>query len=218
MSPTRVCAASLILALLPAAAMAVEYPYPGVPAPIAPKVLPKHPSLRQVFVWLDTNHDGFLTMQEYLAAPWLKNKPRAARFFHWMDTNKDGLVSLPEFLAAHARYCRVHSVQVAYPWGWTFWRPWRYGWTWHNGWHHRPVVRQAYAVHAHRHVKPPAAHRPGVPAAVKHTKHAKPAKAKHGKHAKHAKPAKPAKAKHAKAKSPKGKHAGHRKGHAAYHR
>ena len=79
--------------------------YPSIPVPVPQGVTPQRMSLRQVFHWLDTNHDGYLTLNEFLAAPWVKNKQRATRFFRWMDTNHDGRVSLPEFLAAYARYC-----------------------------------------------------------------------------------------------------------------
>ncbi len=101
---------------LPCAAWADVYPVPSVPLPAGPA--PQRLSPRQVFHLLDTNHDGFLSLQEFLSAPWIKNKPRAARFFRWMDTDRDGLVTLPEFLAAYARYRGPsgYTIQVAYPW------------------------------------------------------------------------------------------------------
>ena len=93
-----------ILISLPGLAWGDNYPSPE-PAP-PPVVAPHRLTPRQVFRLLDANHDGFLTLNEFLAAPWLKSKQRATRFFFWMDTNKDGLVSLPEFLAAYTRYSR----------------------------------------------------------------------------------------------------------------
>ena len=137
MSRTMLALASAMLISLPGAAMAEVYP--SIPAPL-PGATPQRLSPRQVFYWLDTNHDGFLSLNEFLAAPWVKNKQRAARFFRWMDTNKDGRVSLQEFLAACTRYCgdSGYWVRTAYPWAWSCWRPWRYGWYWQSGWHRRP--------------------------------------------------------------------------------
>ncbi|MGA2253850.1 MAG: EF-hand domain-containing protein [Thermoguttaceae bacterium] len=140
---------AMILISLPCAAMADVYP--SIPVPGAPGLTPQRLSPRQVFRWLDTNHDGFLTLNEFLAAPWVQNRPQATRFFRWMDTNNDGLVSLPEFVAAYTRFSGSsgYYVQLAYPWAWIYWRPWQYGWYWHSGWHHRPGVWQGYAGHAH---------------------------------------------------------------------
>ena len=103
MSRTTFALVAAVLISLPCAARADVYP--NIPAPVPPGATPQRLSPRQVFYWLDTNHDGYLTLNEFLAAPWIKNKRQAALFFRWMDTNHDGLVSLPEFLAAYARYC-----------------------------------------------------------------------------------------------------------------
>ena len=183
----------VIVASLPCAATSDDYP--KLPPPIPPKAMPQHLSPRQVFHRLDTNHDGFLTLNEFLAAPRVKNKQRATRFFRWMDTNKDGLVSLQEFLAAYTRYCSDdgYYVRVAYPWGWTYWRPWRYGWYWHSGWHRRPGGWWGYAGHPH-----PYAH---------HPHHLARHSGKHHHPAKHVRSPKP---RH------HGKHNGH--GHHAHHR
>jgi len=147
MSRTTLGFTAAILSLLPCAALADVYP--AVPSPSVPGAAPQNPSLRQVFSWLDTNHDGYLTLGEFLAAPWITNKTQGKRFFYWMDTNKDGLVSLPEFLAANRRYTGVNgiSIQTTYPWAWSFWRPWRYGWYWQSGWRRRPGNWPAYTVH-----------------------------------------------------------------------
>lgn len=149
--------AAAVLISLPCAARADVYP--GTPAPVSPGVTPQRLSPRQIFQWLDTNHDGFLTLREFLAAPWVQNKQQARNFFRWMDTNHDGLVSLREFLAAYTVYSgsNGYSIQVVYPWAWSYWRPWRYGWYWHGGWYRRPGVWPEYAVipyHAVRHVGP----------------------------------------------------------------
>jgi hypothetical protein len=176
--------AAAVLISLPCAAMADAYPSAPVPQGVAPQRL----SPRQVFRWLDTNHDGFLTLKEFLAAPWVQNRQRATRFFRWMDTNHNGLVSLQEFLAAYTRYCGSsgYSVRVAYPWAWTYWRPWRYGWYWQSGWHRRPGVWaggvwRGPAVHRHPYVaRPHHAVKHARPGKYPHpVKHAKALKAKH---------------------------------------
>jgi hypothetical protein len=138
-------AAILVLNSLSGPARAENYP---VPVPAIPGAAPHRVTPRQVFAWLDTNHDGYLTMGEYLAAPWITNQAQARRFFHWMDANKDGVVSLPEFLAAYNAYSGTsgYAVRTAYPWAWTFWRPWQYGWYWNSGWHRRPGNWPGYAV------------------------------------------------------------------------
>ncbi|MGA2258786.1 MAG: hypothetical protein ABSG53_29315 [Thermoguttaceae bacterium] len=66
-------------------------------------------------------------------------------------------MSLPEFLDAYARYSGSdgYYVRVAYPWAWTCWRPWQYGWYWQSGWHRRPGVWQGYAGHPHPYVAGP---------------------------------------------------------------
>ena len=185
--------AASVLSSLPCAARADVYP--GIPAPVSPGATPQRPSPTQVFQWLDTNHDGYLTLNESLAAPWVKNKQQAARFFRWMDTNHDGLVSLQEFLAAYTRCCgnSRYSVQASYPWVWTYWRPWRYGWYWHRGWQRRPGawaggVWRGYAVRRHPYVhRPQHAFKHGGSGKHRHpVKHVKPPKAKHhGQHKGH---------------------------------
>ena len=141
--------AFVILVSMPCMALADGYPV--VPSPPIPKAASPGFLPRQVFHWLDTNHDGFLTLDEFLAAPWVKNVQPAKKFFYWMDTNHDGLVSLDEFLAAFVRYCSGpnENVRITYPGGWTYWRPWRYGWYWHNGWHRKPGVWRGYANRFH---------------------------------------------------------------------
>ena len=188
MTRTTFALATAILLTLPCAASAQLYP-PG-PAPVVPAAPAARPTLRQIFHWLDTNHDGFLELGEFLAAPWVTNRAQATEFFSWMDTNKDGRVSLAEFLAAHRLYSGPsgYTYRVTYPWAWTYWRPWRYGWTWHpagwrsgwaGGWWHSPragagrvAVNRNRGGRAYR----PAAHRGRVahPHQGKHPKrHAK---------------------------------------------
>ena len=191
--------AAAVLLSLPCAAVADVYQ--SIPVPVPPGATPQRMSPRQVFRWLDTNHDGFLTLNEFLAAPWLPNKRQATRFFSWMDTNNDGLVSLPEFLAAYTRYSGSYgyAVRIAYPWAWTCWRPWQYGWYWQSGWHRRPGVWPGYAGHSHPYVAGP--HR-----AVTHVR-----SVTHVKPAKHVGPVKRA---HPVAKPHSPKHSGKHKGSA----
>ena len=185
MSRTMFALVAAILISLPTAARAVVYP--SIPSPVPPVAAPQRLSPRQVFYWLDTNHDRFLSLQEFLAAPWITNRQQATRFFRWMDTNHDGRVSLQEFLAAYARYSggNAYWIQNAYPWAWTYWRPWRYGGYWQSGWHRRPGAWWGYAAQPHpraaarqqplSHSKPVKRHHP-----VKHINLRKPNR--HGKH------------------------------------
>jgi len=71
--------AAVVLLSLPCAAVADVYQ--SIPVPTPPGAAPQRLSPRQVFRWLDTNHDGFLTLSEFLAAPWVQNKQQATRFF-----------------------------------------------------------------------------------------------------------------------------------------
>jgi hypothetical protein len=207
MSKSIFAFAAAILVSVPCAALADVY-YPPAQVPLPSNARGHHPTLKQVFHWLDTNHDGYLTLDEFLAAPWITNKAQATQFFYWMDKNKDGLVSLQEFLAANKFYSGPsgYTVRTTYPWAWVYWRPWRYGWYWHNagwrpgwngGWSHSPRRGNGYAVAAHRravHAYHPAKH-PG------HAKAKHPHAAKHAKHP----------GKHA--KTHKASHHGHAKGH-----
>ena len=101
MSRSVIGLAAAILLALSQAATAAEYPL--VPRPTAPGALPQRLLPQQVFQWLDTNHDGFLSLNEFLAAPWVRNPQRATRLFRWMDTNHNGLVSLQEILGGLQR-------------------------------------------------------------------------------------------------------------------
>jgi len=51
----------------------------------------------QVFNKKDTNHDGFLSKEEFMAKR--KNQARAEKAFNRKDTNHDGKLSLGEFTA-----------------------------------------------------------------------------------------------------------------------
>ena len=199
-----------ILLSLSQSAMADEYPL--VAGPSTPGAMPQRISPQEVFQRLDANHDGFLSLNEFLAAPWIRNPKRATRLFHWMDANKDGLVSLQEFLAAYNSYCSRdgNSLQVAYPWAWICWQPWSCGWYWNNGWrgaagdwwgrtHWRPRRDARNWNNGWR-------HRPGDRHGRAGRSHHVGRSHRHGKHVKH-----PGRGKHA--KSPKARHRGRRGGH-----
>jgi len=216
MSRTFFAFSAVFLLSVPAAALADAYPV--VPAPLPPGAPAAPPTLVQIFHWLDRDHDGYLSLDEFLAAPWVKNKAQAARFFYWMGTNKDGLVSLREFLAAYRLYSGPsgYTIRVAYPWAWCYWRPWRYGWYWHGGWQHGAgygyaVAGRGRAGHGRAvQVRRPAK-QPGRAVRPRPAKHPKP-------HAKHVQTHKPAKAKHAGHAKSRGKAHGKAGGHGGKHR
>ena len=60
-----------------------------------------HMTPEEAFKKLDTNNDGFLSKEEFLASPRAKKDPAAAeKRYDAMDTKKDGKVTLEEFKAA----------------------------------------------------------------------------------------------------------------------
>ena len=70
------------------------------PAPPAAGEKGKHDP-EEAFKNLDTNKDGFLSKEEFLAGPRAKKDPaKAEEHFKAMDKNGDGKVSLEEFKAA----------------------------------------------------------------------------------------------------------------------
>ena len=189
MSRSVIGLAAAILVSLSQAAVADGYPL--VPRPTTPGAISQRLSPRQVFQLLDTNHDGVLSLNEFLAAPWVRNPQRATRVFRWMDTNHDGLVSLQEFLAAYNCCYSIdeNSLQAAYPWAWVYWRPWSCGWYWNNGWCRR-AGDWGYAWHRHkgRHGRPGhwrgrSGHSHHVGRPHRHAKHVKhPGRGRHIRH------------------------------------
>ncbi len=58
------------------------------------------PSSEDIFKRLDTNGDGFLSLDEFKAGPMAKRDPaRAEAIYKKMDVNSDGKVTLNEFKA-----------------------------------------------------------------------------------------------------------------------
>jgi len=58
-------------------------------------------SLEERFKELDKNGDKSLSLEEFKAAPWFKDRPdRAEAAFKRMDSNNDGKVSFDEFSKA----------------------------------------------------------------------------------------------------------------------
>jgi hypothetical protein len=67
----------------------------------------KHKSPEEVFKKLDTDGDGFISLEEFKASPQAQKDPaKAEERFKKMDTNGDGKVSLEEFKAAREAHAK----------------------------------------------------------------------------------------------------------------
>jgi hypothetical protein len=99
-----------ILASLAMSAVAIADDKPAAPAtpttPAASETTPtpakKHKTAEEIFKQLDTNGDGFLSLDEFKASRQGQKDPaKAEERYKKMDTKGDGKVTLEEFKAAH---------------------------------------------------------------------------------------------------------------------
>jgi Ca2+-binding EF-hand superfamily protein len=91
----------LIAVLVPMAALAQtgEGQPPSGPAPSA--------QVRRMMTEMDTDHDGFVSREEFLAA-----HARADKMFEQLDSNHDGAISRDEFMAGHGGQGRAERFRV----------------------------------------------------------------------------------------------------------
>jgi Ca2+-binding EF-hand superfamily protein len=73
-----------------------------VTASAAAPVPPLEQSRRQHFERLDTNHDGKVSREEFLA-PWQRHREIAEKQFRQFDKNGDGYLSPEEYLPARKK-------------------------------------------------------------------------------------------------------------------
>ncbi|MGE5476587.1 MAG: EF-hand domain-containing protein [Bacteroidales bacterium] len=91
----------LFALLVPVAALAQtgEGKSPAGPAPSA--------QVRRMMTEMDTDHDGFVSREEFLAA-----HARADKMFEQLDSNHDGAISRDEFMAGHGGQGRAERFRV----------------------------------------------------------------------------------------------------------
>lgn len=58
----------------------------------------RRPSPAQIFQWLDKDHDGTLTRQEYIENSRFKNKEQARKIFEAADTDGDGAITQERYV------------------------------------------------------------------------------------------------------------------------
>ncbi|MCE9518796.1 MAG: EF-hand domain-containing protein [Verrucomicrobia bacterium] len=75
-------------------------PHDGKPGDGKPGGMKHNPE--EIFKKLDTNNDGFLSKDEFMAGPRAKEDPaKAAEHFKMLDKKGDGKITFEEFKAAH---------------------------------------------------------------------------------------------------------------------
>jgi len=96
---------SILSALAFATTLALADDKPAAPAPGAPAApggKGDRPAPEEIFKKLDTNGDGFISLDEFKAGPRAQKDPaKAEEAFKKMDTDGDGKLSLEEFKAGH---------------------------------------------------------------------------------------------------------------------
>ena len=78
---------------------------PSSPATVPETPAHHHHNPKKQFKKLDTNHDGFLSLQEFEASKkGQKNPAKAEKVYRKMDTKGDGKVTLEESVAYHEQH------------------------------------------------------------------------------------------------------------------
>ena len=93
------------LALATSLSFAQDKPAGDKPAGDKPATERQRFNPEEAFKKLDTNGDGFLSLDEFKASPrFAKDASKAEEAFKKMDTNNDGKISLDEFKAARGTH------------------------------------------------------------------------------------------------------------------
>jgi hypothetical protein len=99
-------------------------PVVATPAPVAApekandtaytlQMSPVYHDAHQTFAWLDSNHNGYLSLREFLAEP--KPEDPCGVAFSNLDLNDDGVLQFPEWLNGQPRVMPVPCLPLATP-------------------------------------------------------------------------------------------------------